>query len=246
MGLHAAAAAVAVGLVPLGVGGVDAQGLVAGGGRLWWTENGSVWTAREGGHAHRVAAGSAAGVGAWLHRGVLHVGGRRIRIARATDARYGGGRALAVRPRPDGALEVVLGGRVVSVVGGHRPYVRLGQVDARHAVWTEGRDGVYRVVLDGRPLPGANAYRHPQFGASVTPGGAVFFGRSGNDCGGATIYRYAHGATTTLLRLPSWEDFDTSWYADGALYLVAVDCHALTFHLAKLPLPKRMLGSARP
>jgi hypothetical protein len=235
------------GVVPLGLGGVDASGPVAGDGRVAWSENGSVYVAHEGGTAERVARGTAAGFSGrtvvYLDRGTLHVGARTIALG-ATDARWAGGHVLSVRPRPDGKLEVAVDGRVLDRVGGHRPRVVLGQLNARHAVWTEGVDGVFRVVVaDLRThrvarLPGPNPYRNPQFGASVTAGGTVYFGRSGTGCGGAAILRRAHGRTTQLLRLPPVLDFETSWYDAGALYLHVLNCDSLISHLEKLPLPR--------
>lgn len=228
-------------LTPLGFGGAPASGAVAGAGRVAWTENGVVYVAREGGRARRVARGSAAGIEgshvAYLEQGVLYIGARRIALRGAADARFGGGRVLWQRRRADGSIEVLIGRRVVSVVGGHRPYVQLGQIDARHAVWTEGRDNAYVVVEDGRAIPGPAAYRTPQFGAAVAPDGTLFLGRSAIGCGERTsIVRRAHGRTTTLLRLPRGEDFDTLWWSRGALYVAVVDCSARTVHLAKLSL----------
>jgi hypothetical protein len=220
--------------VPLAFGGAHASAPVARAHVVWWTEGGYVYAAREHGHAHRVARGTAAGVGAYLDRGVLHVGRRRIALPRASEARWGGGRVLWSRYRPDGAIEVFVGRRRMSVVGGHRPYVRLGQIDAHHAVWTEGRASLHEVIEDGHGI-GKRDYRRPRFAASVAPDGTLYFGESGFGCGSnVRVLRRRRGRTTVVATLPRGTDLETTWYADGALYAETFDCKLRWSELEKV------------
>lgn len=231
-------------IVPLHVGGPRAHGPVAGAGGLGWSEDGSAYVSR-GGKTRRVAQGEVIGVGAGvaavLRSGVLRVGSRRPRWIGATDGRWSDGHLLAVSPDLDGRVSVRVDGRLVEHVRADNPHVYPGQINTRFAVWTAGGAGHYwveRYDLHTHRLlriPGGD-YAHPQYGASVDERGTVYFAQSGFGCGGATIYRWAGGRRTRIVKLDREVDYGSSWYRTGGLLLDLVRCAGSTQRLVELRL----------
>ncbi|NUR75250.1 MAG: hypothetical protein HOQ28_03060 [Thermoleophilia bacterium] len=230
-------------IVPLHLGGDHAAAPVVVAGAVAWTEDGAAFVARAG-QTRRVGAGKAIGIdgrNVVLLRGRELVDGSRSRRVNATDARWGDGHLLTTHPDPDGRVSVVVDGRTVEHVRTDQAKVYPGQINARYAVWTAGGAGHFYVeryrLGDGRidRVPGGD-YAHPQYGAAVDAGGAVYYARSGFGCGGATLYRWRHGRVTRLASLARSQDYSASWYAGGSLYFDLGDCSGRTQHLVRLPL----------
>ena len=228
-------------IVPLHIGGPHAQGPVAAGAAIAWTEDGSAYIARNG-TTQRVAAGEAIGIdGKYvvvLRAGRLTIGARERRVD-ATDGRWGSGHLLTVHLDPDGRVSVVVDGRTIEHVRGDNPHVYPGQINARYAVWTAGGAGRYRVErydLQTRRvlrIPG-DAPARPQYGAAVDSKGSVYFARSGFACGGGTLFRWRAGVTTKLATLKRSEDYGSAWFAGASVYFDLGDCAGRSQRLVRL------------
>lgn len=124
----------------------------------------------------------------------------------------------------------------------HRPVIDPGQVNGHYAAWTTGADFVFNVFRydthTGRRerFPGPNQYRVPQYAASVTRAGTVYFVRSGLDCGEHVTIMQAslHRRARTIARLPAGVDLLSTYAARQRLLFDRGECDTGKFDLYEL------------
>jgi len=130
----------------------------------------------------------------------------------------------------------------------NRPHTQVtpGQVNGDYATWetVNGRKLVLNVFR--YQISTATTTRLPrptrklQYYPSVTPGGTVFYVRSGLGCGHTVLHEYAAGVDTPLARLPRGYDVFSNTFAvdEGggvtSLYFDRVQCSTGNSHIYKI------------